>query len=555
MPSLVIKNKKDHAFSHVENRCRVCLLCSNKNKCMVKITEKLHNKLDNFIKIDLNDDRFPNVLCTTCSRKLYETCSIKNSNKKNCISFEIKDYFKFLKTIRTTRSSVDKVCICHLCKLAQISNKGNALCRKKGRFLKNKKIESVKFCDICFSPTKKGLNHDCTPLNRVVNIKNYIIDNCEIDEKEKITSMLIKKKLISKSKNNQDDALEVKQFESNTIALTQRRGQPLKVTVSPTEKEKLTISTEDMFNLKTRYNLSDNVTRSIAKDLRNLTKNRKLIASGLNQKNFSKNHVFDDFFVIKKFNFKYKNSKINVENILPETVVYCKDLNKFIQHISKKRSVSNYHLKFGIDGGRGFLKVCLSIQDKSNLFQEAEQKKYKKQTFLDGAFVKKFKDTGVKKLFIVAISQNTQENYENVSDLWQTLKINDFHGTFATDLKLANIMLGIMSHSSLYPCTWCFCNKNNLINVGELRTTSNCQKYYEAWVLAGSDPKKSKNFMNCIHPPVFKRAEETKILDIIPPSELHLMLGVVNTLINHMTKEYEADADIWIKVWILKLQI
>ena len=47
----------------------------------------------------------------------------------------------------------------------------------------------------------------------------------------------------------------------------------------------------------------------------------------------------------------------------------------------------------------------------------------------------------------------TQENYDNVSQLWSDLRISNFDGTIATDLKLANIIAGIMSSSSLYACT------------------------------------------------------------------------------------------------------
>lgn len=37
----------------------------------------------------------------------------------------------------------------------------------------------------------------------------------------------------------------------------------------------------------------------------------------------------------------------------------------------------------------------------------------------------KFSDSGVKKLFILAIVADVQENYNNVSMLWQILKLSD----------------------------------------------------------------------------------------------------------------------------------
>lgn len=51
--------------------------------------------------------------------------------------------------------------------------------------------------------------------------------------------------------------------------------------------------------------------------------------------------------------------------------------------------------------------------------------------------------SGVKKLFVLALAQCSQEKFENVRQLWTALKIEAFKGTIATDLKLANIMVGI----------------------------------------------------------------------------------------------------------------
>lgn len=59
--------------------------------------------------------------------------------------------------------------------------------------------------------------------------------------------------------------------------------------------------------------------------------------------------------------------------------------------------------------------------------------------------------------------------------------------------------------------------------------------------------KNAKNFNNCVHPPLFDIDEEKTFLEIIPPPELHLMLGVVNTLFSHMSKEFEKESLDWAK--------
>lgn len=166
-----------------------------------------------------------------------------------------------------------------------------------------------------------------------------------------------------------------------------------------------------------------------------------------------------------------------------------------------------------------------------------------------------FKDTGVKKLFILGIAKSAQENYDNVSEIWKILNINNFSCTIATDVKLANILLGIMSHSPSYPCTWCFSENNNLENVGLRRTIGNCTNYFEAWRNAGSIMKNAKNYKNCVNLPVFTGDENTRVLEIIPPPERHLMLGVVNKIVKHMQGEFQQETHEWTKLCNVQREI
>ena len=203
-------------------------------------------------------------------------------------------------------------------------------------------------------------------------------------------------------------------------------------------------------------------------------------------------------------------------------------------------------MKFGIDGGNGFLKVCLSVQFTDDDASYNEPKGYNRQKYEDGVCAKDFKSTGVKKLFILAISQCTQENYDNVAEIWKILKINNFIDSVATDLKLANILAGIQAHSSTYPCTWCEIDRHNLKDCGIYRTFENVLNNYNAWMKNGSNIKNAKNFKSCIHLPILSSDKKSKILDVISPPELHLMIGVISTLIEHMGEEFKELTENWI---------
>lgn len=224
----------------------------------------------------------------------------------------------------------------------------------------------------------------------------------------------------------------------------------------------------------------------------------------------------------------------------PEIVVICKNLRSFIQDVMDQRQVSNVHLKFGIDGGGGFLKFSLSIQSLNDEPPMTPQGKLPSTRYGE-----KFLESGVKRLFILCLAPNTQENYQNVSLIWSALDINSFLGTVATDLKLANIISGLMSNSSAHPCTWCNAPQKNLINSGNYRTINDCRAKCEKWRSEGGLRKSAKLFDNCIHPPLFNAEENKRIIDIIPPPELHLLLGAVNTLFHHMMLENEEVSVKW----------
>jgi len=135
--------------------------------------------------------------------------------------------------------------------------------------------------------------------------------------------------------------------------------------------------------------------------------------------------------------------------------------------------------------------------------------------------------------------------YENVFQLWTALGIQRFVGTIAVDLKLANILCGIMAHSSMFPCTWCYARKDKLNEIAELRTIGNILANYTNWCNAGRNKTKAKNFMNCIHPPAIGTDKDQRIIDIVTPPELHLMLGAVNTLYNHMLQKFGDQIVLW----------
>ena len=144
-------------------------------------------------------------------------------------------------------------------------------------------------------------------------------------------------------------------------------------------------------------------------------------------------------------------------------IVFCNNVSECIYTILKERGISadDADLKIGIDAGGGFFKVCLSV-----ICHEFAPKSKKRLCYGDGIAAKQLKDTGVKKLLILAIVPGMPEKYESVARVLSILKLDLIPSTFdlkyAADLKMINILLGLMSHSSKHPCSYCSIERYNL---------------------------------------------------------------------------------------------
>ena len=53
--------------------------------------------------------------------------------------------------------------------------------------------------------------------------------------------------------------------------------------------------------------------------------------------------------------------------------------------------------------------------------------------------------------------------------------------------------------------------------------------------------------MNCVNRPICSLDKDKEIIDIIPPPELHLLLGVVNHIFKNMLQEFEEESLAWAK--------
>ena len=127
---------------------------------------------------------------------------------------------------------------------------------------------------------------------------------------------------------------------------------------------------------------------------------RKMMESGRSLK---------EFFEERTLTYLYKTDKGEAHKVQKKTVVTCNPTG-LIDFVKEQRGVTTVRKHLGIDGGGGFLKICLNVIEEG---RTPTQSPVAKKPPI-GA--ERFLDTGVKKLFIVAIVANVQEKLPQCED-------------------------------------------------------------------------------------------------------------------------------------------
>lgn len=386
-----------------------------------------------------DDDRLPTVICPFCRLALEEYS--RGNFAKNIQLF---DHTQLATLKPITRSSSE--CTCFMCTFYRDAFKRASKNENTppGRPRKENPV-SIKVCSTCLSEISRGKTHNCQKSERINNIINFI-DTSPPKADEKVASTIV-------------DVHVQDQPEADELSFTRPQGgKPLKFITSTQEKKpqpQPSIDFESFQRIKERQGLSAQRSLNLAKDLRCAFSNRKVITPGLKKKLFDKSHTLDEFYDVKCLSLI---ARIGEKKYGPieAPVVHCVNIEGLISFVVEERGADDFELKIGVDGGGGFLKICLNILDGDERHVQKKRARYE-----DGVASNIFKSTSVKKLIILAIVPGVAETHENMFAIWKLIKFKDTFqhsevlARFATDLKMANILLGLMSHSCNHPCSWC----------------------------------------------------------------------------------------------------
>ena len=384
-------------------------------------------------------------------------------------------------------------------------------------------------CKKCFSIIGRGLTHDCKLKHRTENLIKSL--NIPPIVQEKIASSIIKEKMKSVSET--------------TVSL-KTGGKPLRISPNiPTPNQLPTFKFQGMSNLMTKRNMSAAAAEDMCSAIRTIFR-RKSVEPGIREKIQEHGHLLDEHFKLTNLRFIIKNPNGQQEEN-DRTTILVQDADNFIQGMIKARGYnpSTSLVKLGLDGGGGFFKITINIIDKEREVKSPTQKS-SRRLFSQGVAPETQKDSSVKKLFIIALVPDIPESYENMKVLFNELKLDRVKCVVATDLKLANIVLGLSAHGAIHSCCWCEANSRDWSRGGSIRTLGKIRQNYQNFCQAGGHPKNAQYFYNCIHLPLFSKTDNTSILELIPPPELHLLLGSFNHLYDGLENEWKGATE-WAK--------
>ncbi len=520
--------------SHGDVINEMCLTCMSVGQRPISEEAKNIIREHVFSRYKEVADNLPQRLCGTCYRKLTRT-------QQGQQFVALLDYDKMAQDLAGRDNSVlATLCSCGACQHATWKPPHPRAKHPDSAYHKAREATATpstsaaaasssaeasggSICSNCFSEKGKGKDHTCNKGNRLQNMDRLISPR----SKDQFASMVIRQR--------------AEASETGTFSLQNVHGKPTQVTKMSAKRQlfpQQPVPNTAFQALQVSENLSG---RALARTAQTFRAEGVPVEPHLRETLHDQSRRLESYFELKSLEFSQKSDQ-GVTQKLTKAVVVCSYPDGLIGAVKRERGIQFCRNHLGMDGGGGFLKLCLNVIEQPRTPTQSPVKKKANVTGGD-----RFKDSGVKKLFIVGIVPGVQENYHNVKVLLEATKVSSLTFSLATDMKLANILCGIMSHGSKHPCCWCEISNEYIVTQSAIprkRTLGTIREQARKYQSAIKEGKKVRpqDFVNCVEEPLFKDLpDDTSILSLIPPPELHLMLGVTAKLYEEVLKRLETD--------------
>ena len=207
------------------------------------------------------------------------------------------------------------------------------------------------------------------------------------------------------------------------------------------------------------------------------------------------------------------------------------DTSSFILELIKQRGLEplSAFVRLSLDGGGGFMKVIV------NVFSPDED-------LDDGLYI----NSGVQRSQILSIVEDVPESNQNLRLILEKLNLQDLKYYVAFDLKCGNALFGLSAHSGKRACLWC--EGLSTEESGTLRTLGSFDLWHQKYLENNSKKSSMQYYMNCINPRILYLNDDSNTLmeHLVPPPELHILIGVVS-LLGTLILDIWSGFDDWLK--------
>ena len=495
-----------------------------------------------------DDPRIPRGFCPTCFGKFQGWATLPEGSPRPTEIPELADFSQVVVFPPMTRAAAAAHCCCLICQVHHPGGIGKVspltATVKKDKGGAPKKPRLAKVVSMCTGCLQVGATaddgHKCTSAALTQNL--HQIAQQHPQETERVVSSFLK----AKTSSPKGSKYLSQPNSGRKVAVTLGRA-------SEPGPSSSTISVDAMVTMQKAGHLP----MKAMKDMRaifNRDAGRRIVAPGLEKILNERASRLEHHFVksLKTFEEKpYYGKEFPVYHV--------KDLHNFIDEVAEIRGVARSTLlaRLVMDEGQGVLKISLNLIDLTAERYQANGKTRVSRPVGD------FLDSGVEKILLPCYCRGLKETHETVSVLMKLINVReaakavrDADGElgefyFVPDFKMGNLTAGLMQHSSTFPCTWCNVNKSSLKDCGPTaRTFGMIRDNNMARIVEKGE---GKDFECCVaDPPIGE--DDQEVIDLIVPGELHILLGVVSTLVMDIE---EADPPIWPQIdeWYDRLNI
>ena len=549
-----------NAKSHDACRADICCICELKASSMVEVKPgvTLDRIKRHYPKFDLTNQKQPKGICARDRKLLIE---IEQGKKKKEVLPTPTFYDSNLDfgglTGRQLQDKTDCWCslICSKVRSAQGGTLGNTANEKPysiGRPGPPPRPKSDPLCFDCLAPKAVGKPHRCN-LSMFRKNADELLSARDPAGREMLAAKVYREKAAAAPTGSN---IELKTGGGKTVTIP---GRP---STSKAPYAGQPIPAEEVRKLATACNLSNNQLDRFGTGIRALS-GRHAFEPYTASKVRWMDRTLDSFYKTKrvKVHPSNPNEEGQDENgMVWRTLFYCDEVPDLADYIEDKRgyhSQTETFKKVGFDFGGTWLKLCLNLEKIQDALASPSRKS-RRSSYSDGVLPKLFKDSGVKKLIPLAMIQHCKESYENLATIVNEVGLNRIDYTPAFDMKLGLTFMGMGTAASTCPCLWCelpkklFSNPTFLFKGGTLRTLKDIQDQAEAYLAAcqahkGARKLSSAEFKSCEKYPLFEPDVPDRvallhkfIVEMIPPMELHMLLGLGNDLFKVLEATMEA---------------